>query len=195
MLIYLREKLVRPFYQGSIDTFCAAYAVLNAVQITHGIKAMQARNLFNKLMLTISRDEIVFTRILTLKTNYVAMVDVFLKICAKEYPIKVRKPFENENCSLEGFWSTLEKNLDPDNKKTAIFQFEKRIPSANNPIFAHWTTAWETVDNDLLLHDCSPELNAINRLHKDKLVLEASNQEYGEYIRINAPTLFLIEAV
>ena len=29
--------MLKPFYQGKLDTFCAIYAVLNALRLTHGI--------------------------------------------------------------------------------------------------------------------------------------------------------------
>ncbi len=191
---------MREFHQGSIDTFCAAYAVLNALQITHGIKALEARVLFNELLLTLAQDTMIFTKVLTLKTNYVAMTEFFLEHAAKKYPIKVTKPFKiSDKVNAEMFWETLSQNLDPDNNKTAIFQFEKRISTINEPIFAHWTTTWAVEDKELHLFDCSPERNAIKRLHKNNVHFELlprnSEQVSGEYFCINAHTLSLIEAV
>ncbi len=196
----LLEASVHPFTQGTIDTFCAAYAVMNALQITHGIKPLDGRNLFSNLLLSISKDPMVFTRVLNLKTNYVAMVDFFIDIAKKQYPIKVTKPFaKNESVTATTFWDVLEAELDPDNKKTAVFQFEKRIATLKEPMFAHWTTPWEVVDDEIILFDCSPERNAIKKLHKKKTYFEPLpyNSEYvfGEYMVVNAYTLCLIEAM
>ncbi len=191
---------MRPFTQGTIDTFCAAYAVMNALQITHGIKPLDGRNLFSTLLLSISKDPIVFTRILNLKTNYVAMVDFFLEISSKKYPIKISKPFQkNEKVTPTTFWDVLSENINPDNKKTAVFQFEKRITTLKEPIFAHWTTPWEVVEDEIILFDCSPELNSIKKLYKKSTLFEAlphnSEKLLGEYMCINADTLCLIEAI
>ncbi len=192
---------MRPFTQGSIDTFCAAYAILNALQITHGLKGLDARTLYNNLLLTLSKDDTVFIRVLTLKTDYQALVDVFLKMCSKTYPVKVSAPFkdmrpQNENEAekiKKDFWEILEDYLAPDNNRTAIFQFEKRLALASSPIFAHWTTAWEVDKNELRLFDCSPEAHAIKLLEKDKSLFLKTLEYSGEYYLINPYTLRLIE--
>ena len=67
-----------PLFQGKIDNFCAAYAVLNAMRLIHGISDLQARALFSELLLSQSRDEKAFRAILSHGTDYVDMVDAFL---------------------------------------------------------------------------------------------------------------------
>ncbi len=187
---------MRPFFQGSVDTFCAAYAVLNALQITHGINSKQGRELFTKLVLALSKDTTVFMRVLNLKTNYIAMTDAFLEICAKEYPILIRKPFElSEKTNLENkdaFWQILKDSLNPDKHKTAVFQFEKRR-EVSGSVFAHWTTGWEMTDSELILFDSSPEAAAITRLDPKKIHFQSIKNIDGEYIYINTKTLRLIE--
>ena len=37
--------MLKPFYQGKLDTFCAIYAVLNALRLTHGIRTLKAREI------------------------------------------------------------------------------------------------------------------------------------------------------
>ncbi len=192
---------MRPFTQGSIDTFCAVYAILNALQITHGLKGLDARTLYNNLLLTISKDEAIFIRILTLKTDYQALVDVFLKMCSKDMPVKVQVPFKDMRPKNEeeaekmkkDFWEILEDYLAPDNNRTAIFQFEKRLALSSNPIFSHWTTAWQVEDKELKLFDCSPEAHAIKSLVKEKSLFLKTLEFSGEYYLINPYTLRLIE--
>ncbi len=186
---------MRAFSQGSIDTFCAAYAVLNGLQITHGIKPLDGRTLFTKLVLALSKDQTILTKVLTLKTNYIAMTEMFLEISKLSYPLRYSRPFTKKNPTKEEFWGILGNHLDPDNKKTALLQFEKRLPLASEPIFAHWTTAFEIVDDELILFDCSPEPNAITRLNIHNSKFEPSVMVSGEYIRINTQSLILIEAI
>ncbi len=186
---------MRPFFQGTVDTFCAAYAVLNALQITHGIKAYQGRELFTKLLLALAKDEVIFTRILCLKTDYIAMTDAFMDCCVREYPIKITKPFVGKNPTLDEFWQEMKDYLNPDEHKTAIFQFEKRIATSDSPIFAHWSTAWEIQDNEFRLFDSSPELNAMNVLYKNKSSFEILKDFEGEYARINVNSVRFIEKI
>ncbi len=184
---------MRPFFQGTVDTFCAAYAVMNALQITHGIKAYQGRDLLTKLLLALAKDEIIFTRILCLKTDYIAMADTFAGCCSQQYPIKITKPFEGKNPTMDEFWQAMKDYLDPDNHKTAIFQFEKRISAAETPLFAHWSTAWEIQEKEFRLFDSSPELNAMNVLYREKSFFDVQNDFLGEYARINVNSIRFIE--
>ena len=39
--------MLKPFFQGKLDTFCAIYAVLNALRLTHGIQTLKARDILN----------------------------------------------------------------------------------------------------------------------------------------------------
>ena len=45
--------MVKPFYQGKLDTFCAIYAVLNALRLTHGIRVLKARDILNETLLAL----------------------------------------------------------------------------------------------------------------------------------------------
>ena len=36
------------FYQGQLDVFCAAYAVLNALRLLHGLRPLEARLLLHE---------------------------------------------------------------------------------------------------------------------------------------------------
>ncbi len=185
--------MMRPFFQGTVDTFCAAYAVLNALQITHGIKAYQGRELLTKLLLALSKDEIIFTRILCLKTDYIAMTDAFMDCCVKDYPLKITKPFQDRNPSMDEFWQEMKEQLDAEAHKTAIFQFEKRIATSDSPLFAHWSTAWEIRDDEFRLFDSSPELNAMNVLYRNKCSFDILKDIDGEYARINVKSVRFIE--
>lgn len=67
--------MIKPFYQGKLDTFCAIYAVLNALRLTHGIRTSKAREILNATLLGISENRKLFEDVLYMRTNYVDMVD------------------------------------------------------------------------------------------------------------------------
>ncbi len=188
------------FTQGTIDTFCSAYAVLNALQITHGIKPGEARLLFSRLIMLLSHDREILDKVLSLKTNYIALTETFLSMCNEFYPIKVTNPFANmvldEQVQHEEikeiFWNALY-TLDPENNRTCVFQFEKRLPLASYPIFAHWTTGYRAENNEFHLFDCSPEHHAVHTLYKDASLFRHNQFHEGEYFYINAKSLRLIE--
>ena len=46
--------MVKPFYQGKLDTFCAIYAVLNALRLTHSIRVLRARNILNETLMALA---------------------------------------------------------------------------------------------------------------------------------------------
>lgn len=46
--------MLKPFYQGKLDTFCAIYAVLNALRLTHGIRVLKARDILNETLLALA---------------------------------------------------------------------------------------------------------------------------------------------
>ena len=46
--------MLKPFFQGKLDTFCAIYAVLNALRLTHGIQTLKARDILNETLLSLA---------------------------------------------------------------------------------------------------------------------------------------------
>ena len=46
--------MLKPFYQGKLDTFCAIYAVLNALRLTHGIRTLKAREILNDTLMALA---------------------------------------------------------------------------------------------------------------------------------------------
>lgn len=46
--------MLKPFYQGKLDTFCAIYAVLNALRLTHSIRVLKAREILNDTLMALA---------------------------------------------------------------------------------------------------------------------------------------------
>ena len=110
-----------PLFQGKIDNFCAAYAVLNAMRLIHGISDLQARALFSELLLSQSRDEKAFRAILSHGTDYVDMVDAFLGQISERFPLRVSAPFDAETACDE-VWAALAAYARPEQGRSAVFR-------------------------------------------------------------------------
>ena len=70
--------MVKPFYQGKLDTFCAIYAVLNALRLTHGIRVLKARDILNETLLALAGAPEAFRAVLDQETDYLNLVDGML---------------------------------------------------------------------------------------------------------------------
>ena len=84
---------MKPFHQGKLDVFCAMYAVLNALQLTHNVRTLQARDIFHETLLQLAASPEAFRSVLHQKTDYVPLVDGMLKVQAHTFPLRVEAPF------------------------------------------------------------------------------------------------------
>ncbi len=81
------------FYQGQLDVFCAAYAVLNALRLLHGLRPLEARLFLHEALRDIARDPIVFQTALDQRTDYVEWVDAMLERQIRRGGLCVHAPF------------------------------------------------------------------------------------------------------
>lgn len=160
---------MQPFYQGKIDTFCAVYAVLNALQILHDLTPGKARELFNEVLVDESRSESRFRAVLTHRTDYVDLVDRMLSMTARRYPLRVSAPFHSGAPHAE-VWNALRGHAAPELRRTAVFRFCRYVPLRAAPVVDHWTTSLNVDDGGLHLFDCSLEPQGVYCLRGDALV-------------------------
>ncbi|MBD5641940.1 MAG: hypothetical protein HDQ91_05940, partial [Desulfovibrio sp.] len=96
---------LKPFYQGKLDVFCAIYAVLNALRLTHGLRTLKAREILNDTLLGLSSNPAAFRAVLNQETDYIYLVDNLLAIVARRYPLEVVRPFVAADFpSVDTFW-------------------------------------------------------------------------------------------
>lgn len=164
---------MQPFYQGKIDTFCAIYAVLNALQILHGITPGQARELFNEVLVRESRSEARFRDVLTHRTDYVEMVDRMLEAVRPRFPLTIGAPFAPGTPHAE-VWDALVDHAAPDRRRTSVFRFLRYVPLRATPVVDHWTTARDVDDSGLHLFDCSLEPGGVYCLRGGELADQAA---------------------
>ncbi len=202
---------MKPFFQGKIDVFCALYAVLNGLKVTHKIRTLQARDIFHETLLGISQNAKVFKAILEQKTDYIALVDAMLNIQSQKFALTVERPFENSQGnppSPDQLWDTIAQWLAPNNSsnlpapsksrvarstdpaisfsgRAVIFRFIRYLMPHTEPINRHWTTAYYMADDELHFFDCSLEENAIYNVKAGEFVTDPQ--------KINSHCLYCIE--
>ena len=95
----------KPFFQGKLDTFCAIYAVLNALRLTHGIQTLKARDILNETLLSLAGKPDALRAVLEQDTDYMQLVDDMLQARRQRYPLRIEKPFaEGVAVAPEALW-------------------------------------------------------------------------------------------
>lgn len=182
-----------PLFQGKIDNFCAAYAVLNAMRLIHGISDLQARALFSELLLSQSRDEKAFRAILSHGTDYVDMVDAFLGQISERFPLRVSAPFDAETACDE-VWAALAAYARPEQGRSAVFRFRRYEAFCVRPRADHWTAAHRMEGGVLRFFDCSLEPDGLYHLTR-QIMKDDVDQRVTEYVVVPPESVRLMERV
>ena len=172
---------MQPVYQGKIDTFCAVYAVLNALQILHGITPAQARELFNEVLVRESRNEVRFRDVLAHRTDYVDLVDQMLEAVRPRYPLIIRAPFASGTPHAE-VWNALVEYAAPERRRTGVFRFLRYVPLRDTPVVDHWTTARDVDKSGLHLFDSSLEPGGVYCLRGGELADQAALRPHEYFV-------------
>ncbi|MBQ3059490.1 MAG: hypothetical protein IJD16_04135 [Desulfovibrio sp.] len=178
--------MLKPFYQGKLDTFCAIYAVLNALRLTHGIRVSKARDILNESLLALASTPEAFRAVLEQTTDYLHLVDGLLRLQSRAFPLEVRKPFAGLPAPTEEeLWQACRQWLIPNAKRAVVFRFTRCMTPDLPPVSRHWTTADRMNDSILHLFDSSHEAEAILNIRKDSFVTvpEAVTSERLLYIQ------------
>ena len=181
--------MIKPFYQGKLDTFCAIYAVLNAYRLLYGIRTLKARDILNESLLELSSDRKRFAEVLNQETDYMELVDHILDKYAPKLSYTCIKPFApGEKVSCDKLWTSFRDWLgeypEVNKSHTVIFRFMKYLTPGKPPLNKHWTTG-EYVKNDYIhLFDSSHEAEAILNVNKEAFVTEEKNLDSSHLIRI-----------
>ena len=83
------------FYQGQLDFFCAAYAVINSLTALYGINLSQARAMLASALSDVSRHPELWQATLYNDTDFHWLVEYMLLACSKSasFPVQVIRPF------------------------------------------------------------------------------------------------------
>ena len=134
--------MLKPFFQGKLDTFCAIYAVLNALRLTHGIQTLKARDILNETLLSLAGKPGALRAVLEQDTDYMQLVDDMIQARQQRYPLLVEKPFaEGEAVSPDALWEACREWLAPGEGRCILFRFLRHLTPETPPMNRHWTCA------------------------------------------------------
>lgn len=171
---------MKPFFQGKLDVFCAMYAVLNGLRLTHHIRTLEAREIFHQTLIGLAPNAQAFSAILMQTTDYIALVDGMLRIQEQERALISHRPFVSagRTVSAVDVWDCCKSWLGGDSHRAVVFRFARHLRHDAPAVNYHWTTAKHIADDRMELFDCSHESTAIYHIGRHAFVtLPASIDE------------------
>ena len=189
---------MKPFYQGKLDVFCAIYAVLNGLRLTHGLRALKARDILHETLLALADNKAAFKAVLDQQTDYIPLVDAMLQVHSINYPLRVQAPFPppEEGGGVPGpeeTWQAIHAWLDGSLRRAAVFRFCRYLLPEEQPANRHWSTISHVEDGSLRLYDASHEPEAIQGIGKHEFVTSAADIRQGQLIYLDPHSLRFIE--
>ena len=158
---------MKPFFQGKLDVFCAIYAVLNGLKLTHYLRTLEARDIFHETLLNIAPNQAAFRAVLHETTDYLPLVDGMLRIQEQKRALVVHKPFTpsaTQPAPPAEVWDCCKTWLNGGDNRAVVFRFLRHLSHETPPVNRHWTTARCIADDKLELFDCSHEETAIQHI-------------------------------
>lgn len=163
--------MIKPFYQGKLDTFCAIYAVLNGLRLLCGIRVTKARDILNSTLLSLGLHPARFNAFLNQTTDYLELVDKLLKEVQQTWRIEVSAPFQNTEMDSREFWQVCRDWMGDKNStesgRTFVFRFLRYIVPEKPATNRHWSTVDSLSPEIMHLFDSSHEAEAILNIRKD----------------------------
>lgn len=182
---------MQSLYQGKIDVFCAAYAVLNGLRTTHNLQLLRCRELFHQALQNIAQDPTIFAKVLAQNTDYVFWVDQMLQEHAKLGILDIKKPFATTLPQPAELFGCIERWITTEIRAAALFQFVRQLPLTGQKIY-HWTACSHLKDNVLYFNDSCLDDTALHSIAKNNLIPEPT-AENSDQIYIFPHTLRLIK--
>lgn len=193
-------------FQGKLDNFCALYAVLNAMQRTHGISHWEARKLFHAGLISFSQDVESWEKIVCNRTDYIAEIQSFITVIRNEgSPIHYTQPFPDGKASIADVldvvrqWSPVDKHKGPTlfeqaGGKGVVLQFKRYLPFRGAPLISHWTAVKEYAGSEIRFIDSSLEKIATHALPENGFCTREEELKQGQLFLINPATIYLLES-
>lgn len=186
--------MLKPFYQGKLDSFCAIYAVLNALRLTHCIRVPRAQDILNDSLCMLAKDPAQFRAFLKQETDYINLVDTILFWQRQKLPLEISNPYSpDDKPSEEELWNECANWLGPNPEKNqgraVIMRFMRYLSSDKPPLNRHWTTVDYVKDDVLHLFDCSHEAEAILNIKKSSFVTSTARLDKDRLLYIQPQTL------
>ena len=162
---------MNPAYQGQLDVFCAAYAVINAMRHINATRLLTCRAILHEALLDAARDEESFCALLDQRTDYVDWVDAMLSRLEKQGSLLTARPFPTHfpgpsAPSPAVLWDAIADWLRRGERNAVLLQFV-RILYPTEAVIRHWTCCNDVVGDTLMLFDSSIEPGALHQLSRD----------------------------
>ena len=189
---------MKPFYQGKLDVFCAMYAVLNGLRLTHGLRALKARDILHETLLALADNKAAFKAVLEQQTDYIPLVDAMLQVHSINYPLRVHSPFPppgegGDTPGPEETWQAIHDWLDGTLHRAALFRFFRYLLSEAAPINRHWSTISHLEGDSLRLYDASHEPESVQRIGKHEFVTNIAEICQGRLLYLDPHSLRFIQ--
>jgi hypothetical protein len=189
---------MKPFYQGKLDVFCAIYAVLNGLRLTHGLRTLKARDILHETLLALADNKTAFKAVLDQETDYIPLVDAMLQVHSLNYPLRVRAPFPppgegGATPAPKETWQAIQDWLDGTLRRAALFRFFRYFQPQDPPANRHWSTISHLEDDSLRLYDASHEPEAVQRIGKEDFVTSVTGICQKQLIYLDPHSLRFIE--
>ena len=184
---------MKPFYQGKLDTFCAIYAVLNALRLTHCLRTLKARDILNETLMAIANTPGALRAVLEQETDYCGLVETMLNVARQRFPLEIQRPFaDGEHPGEDDVWQCCRQWLVPNNNRAVLFRFLRHVVPDQPPTVRHWTVA-DSVQGDIMhLFDCSHEAEAILNVRRESFVTDLKLVSKSRLLYIQPDTLRLL---
>ena len=140
---------MNPAYQGQLDVFCAAYAVINAMRHINATRLLTCRAILHEALLDAARDEESFCALLEQRTDYVDWVDAMLSRLEKQGSLLTARPFPTHfpgpsAPSPAVLWDAIADWLRRGERNAVLLQFV-RILYPTEAVIRHWTCCNDVV--------------------------------------------------
>ncbi len=191
-----REGLaMNPAYQGQLDVFCAAYAVINAMRHMHATRLLTCRALLHEALLDAAGDEDFFKAILDQRTDYADWVDAMLGRLEKQGSLLTARPFPTsfpgpDAPSPDALWEEIAAWLRKGERNAVLLQFV-RVLYPTDAVIRHWTCCNDAVGDTLMLFDSSIEPGSLHQLDRKSLITDPALDGPGKVLIVPYTLRFL----
>ena len=186
---------MNPAYQGQLDVFCAAYAVINAMRHINATRMLTCRAILHEALLDAARDEESFCALLDQRTDYVDWVDAMLSRLEKQGSLLTARPFPTHfpgpsAPSPAVLWDAIADWLRRGERNAVLLQFV-RILYPTEAVIRHWTCCNDVVGDTLMLFDSSIEPGALHQLSRESLISDPADDGPGKILIVPYTIRFL----
>ena len=159
-----------PHFQGRLDVFCAVYAVINALVLTHGISAGKSRQILHESIMDMAKDLERFQLQLDQTIEFHTLVDSILNREVLKHDLLISTPYPLEvEAPKDEIWKTFTRWLNKPHR-AIVLRFVRPLDMPGRPEIRHWSTAYLTDENTIQLYDCSLEETAIKKIEKETCI-------------------------